>query len=392
MNPLSTEKIFDFVSKKNFEKIKALADDKQTPFLLINLKKIARKFDELKKYLPLAKIYYAVKANPNGDVIKLLAKKGSCFDIASIGEMRQLLSLGVSGERMSFGNTIKKAVDIAYAFENGITLFTTDSVNDLKNIAKNAPGSRIFFRILTEGSGADWPLSRKFGAHPDMIFRLILKAKQLGLVPYGISFHVGSQQRHIGQWDSAISQCKYLFDTLKNEGIKLQAINIGGGLPARYLQPTQDIEVYTDEIMRFLEKYFGKKLPKIIIEPGRSLVAESGVIVSEIVLISEKSKSSQHKWVYLDVGKFSGLIETMDEAIKYPIFVETKKGHKDLREFILAGPTCDSVDILYEDFKYQFPKNIKIGERVYILTTGAYTTSYSSINFNGVPPLQEFTF
>ncbi|MBU0998816.1 type III PLP-dependent enzyme [Patescibacteria group bacterium] len=392
MNPLSAENLFDFISKKNFKKIKALASGKQTPFLLIDLKKIARKFDELKQSLPFAKIYYAVKANPNDDVIKLLAKKGSSFDVASIGEIKQLLNLGVHGERMSFGNTIKKAADIAYAFENGITLFTTDSVNDLKNIAKKAPGSRVFLRILTEGSGADWPLSRKFGAHPDMIFRLILKAKQLNLVPYGISFHVGSQQRHIGQWDSAISQCKYLFDTVKNEGVKLQAINIGGGLPARYLQPAQDIQIYTDEILRFLEKYFKEDVPEIIIEPGRSMVAEAGVIVSEIVLISEKSKSSQHKWVYLDIGKFGGLIETMGEAIKYPIFVEAKRSHKDSREFILAGPTCDSVDILYEDFKYQLPKNIKAGERVYILTAGAYTRSYSSNYFNGIPPLQEFVF
>ncbi|MFH0776563.1 MAG: type III PLP-dependent enzyme [Patescibacteria group bacterium] len=387
---MSTPKISDYLSSSELAKIKKFAADKPTPFLIIDLDKIAQNYDELRADLPIAKIFYAIKANPNDQVIETLARKGSYFDVATIFEIKQLLRLGIASDRISFGNTIKKESDIAFAYENGIRIFVTDSFGDLQKIGRSAPGSKIFFRLITEGSGADWPLSRKFGAHPDMIYDLIVEAKKIGLQPYGISFHVGSQQRHIGQWDSAIAQAKHLFSLAKREGINLKAINLGGGFPAKYLQPTQGLKVYAREIKRFLKKNFGAKLPEIIVEPGRSIVGDAGIIVSEIITVAKKSASSEIEWVFLDIGKFGGLIETTGEAIKYPIFVENNLHPRKTKEVILAGPTCDSVDILYENFKYQLPANLREGERVLFLSTGAYTTSYSSIAFNGIPPLQEY--
>jgi ornithine decarboxylase len=337
--------------------------------------------------MPFAKIHYAVKANPMDEVVLALKNKGSNFDVATVYELDQLLKLGVEPERISYGNTIKKEKDIAHAYENGVRLFVTDSESDLKKLARKAPGSRVFFRILTESDGADWPLSKKFGAHPDLIYKLILKAEKLGLEPYGLSFHVGSQQRDIGQWDNAISKCKYLFEAVAEKGIRLKMINLGGGFPAKYQSQAHDLETYSKEIRRFLLEDFGEKLPEIIIEPGRSMVANAGVIVSEVVMISKKARFNQYKWVYLDIGKFGGLIETLDECIKYPIFCD-KKGCAE--EVILAGPTCDSMDILYEHHKYSFPHTMKEGNRVYIFTTGAYTQSYSSVSFNGFPPLRSY--
>jgi ornithine decarboxylase len=164
-------------------------------------------------------------------------------------------------------------------------------------------------------------------------------------------------------------------------------INMGGGFPAKYKSPTHNMQIYVKEIKRFLEEDFPEGLPQIIIEPGRSIVADSGIIVSEIVLISKDSELNPYKWVYLDIGKFGGLIETMDESIKYPLYVE-KTG--ETMEVIIAGPTCDSQDILYEDHKYQLPKTIEDGDKVFIFTTGAYTQSYSSIGFNGFPPLKSY--
>ena len=380
----------NLISQKDFDKIKDFSKDKQTPFLIIDKKKIEKKYDELQKNLPYAKIYYAVKANPNDEVIKLLDKKGSNFDIATIFEMEQLLKLGISTDRMSFGNTIKKETDIAYAYKKGIRLFATDSESDLNKISRQAPGSKVFFRLLCDGNGADWPLSRKFGAYPDMIFRLALKAKKLNLIPYGLSFHVGSQQRDIGQWDNAIAQCKYLFDSLADADIDLKLINIGGGFPSNYLEPTQDISIYAKEVTRFLEEDFGDKFPEIIIEPGRSLVADSGILITEIIMISSKSTTTNYDWVYTDVGKFGGLIETIDEAIKYPILSGDLDHKNNTKEVILAGPTCDSMDILYENYKYKLNKNIQEGDKLYFLTTGAYTASYSSIYFNGFPPLKVY--
>lgn len=376
-----------YMSKKNFERIKEFAQDKETPFLVVDLKKVEEKYDELLDSLPFAKIYYAVKANPLEEVLRMLVRKGSCFDIASVYELDHILSLGASPDRVSYGNTIKKSRNIAYAYSKGVRLFATDSESDLRKIAKNAPGSRVFFRILTDGSGADWPLSRKFGAHPDTIFKLILLAAKLGLEPYGISFHVGSQQRDIGQWDNAISTCKYLFDCAEAEGITLKMLNLGGGFPATYISPTHETSVYASEIIRFLKEDFGEELPEIILEPGRFMAGDAGVLVTEVILISKKSEANQYSWVYLDAGKFGGLIETLDESIKYPIYSE-KTG--PVQETILAGPTCDSMDILYENEKYALPASLEEGDRLYFFTTGAYTQTYSSVCFNGFPPLKAY--
>lgn len=376
-----------YMSQANFNRIKDFAQDKETPFLIVDLKKVEEKYDELLDSLPFAKIYYAVKANPLEQVLRMLVQKGSCFDIASIYELDHILALGASPDRISYGNTIKKARNIAYAYSKGVRLFATDSESDLRKLAKNAPGARVFFRILTDGSGADWPLSRKFGAHPDTIFKLILLAAKLGLEPYGISFHVGSQQRDIGQWDNAISACKYLFDCAEAEGITLKMLNLGGGFPATYISPTHETSVYAAEIIRFLKEDFGEKLPEIILEPGRFMAGDAGVLVTEVVLISKKSEANQYSWVYLDAGKFGGLIETLDESIKYPIYSE-KKG--PVQETILAGPTCDSMDILYENEKYALPASLEEGDRLYFFTTGAYTQTYSSVCFNGFPPLKAY--
>ncbi len=375
-----------YTTPERFEKIKAFAADKETPFVVVDIDRISEKYDELRRLLPYSKVYYAVKANPHDEILKMLIGKGCRFDIASVFELDQMLRLGARADDMSYGNTIKKARHIAYAYDRGIRLFATDSEEDVRKLAENAPGSRVFFRILTDGSGADWPLSRKFGAHPDTIYRLILLAAELGLDPYGISFHVGSQQRDIGQWDHAIATCRYLFDAAAQEGVRLRMINLGGGFPANYVAPTHDMELYCREITRFLEEDFGDHAPEILIEPGRSLVGDAGIMVSEVVLVSKKSEFNQYSWVYLDVGKFGGLIETIDESIKYPIFVDRES--ETTKQIILAGPTCDSMDILYEDTKYEVPGEITEGDRVYIFTTGAYTTSYCSINFNGFPPLK----
>ncbi|MDD3390137.1 MAG: type III PLP-dependent enzyme [Synergistaceae bacterium] len=376
-----------YISREQFNRIKKFSEDKETPFLVIDLKKVEQKYDELLDTLPFAKIYYAVKANPHESVIRMLVKKGSSFDIASVYELDHILALGATPEKISYGNTIKKANDIAYAYSKGVRLFATDSENDLIKIAKNAPGSRVFFRILTDGSGADWPLSRKFGAHPDTIYKLILQASEMGLVPYGISFHVGSQQRDIGQWDNAIATCRYLFDATKAEGVELKMINLGGGFPATYISPTKETSVYGSEIIRFLKEDFGENLPEVILEPGRFMAGDAGILITEVVLISRKSEANQYSWVYLDAGKFGGLIETLDESIKYPIYSE-KTG--PVQETILAGPTCDSMDILYENEKYELPASLTEGDRLYFFTTGAYTQSYSSVNFNGFPPLRAY--
>ncbi len=377
----------DYMSRERFERIKGFAKDKETPCLILDLDIVRQKYEELRKNIPFGKVYYAVKANPHDEVVSLLKDLGSNFDVATRYELDQLLRLGVSPDRMSFGNTIKKEKDIAYFYEKGVRLYATDSFEDVDKLARAAPKAKVFFRILTEGLGADWPLSRKFGSHPEMTRNLILHARDLGLEPYGISFHVGSQQRDIGQWSTALSNVGSIFAWAEDHGIKLSMVNMGGGFPANYTDPTNPIEHYAGDITSFLKMNFGEELPEIIIEPGRSMTGDCGVIVTEIVNVAKKSTHDLYHWVFFDIGKFGGLIETLDEAIKYPIYFEK---HGPTLDIIIAGPTCDSMDILYEKHSYDMPAGTKIGERAYILTTGAYTQSYSSIYFNGFPPLTSY--
>ncbi len=380
----------DYVSDHEWNRFLDFSKDLETPNIVVNLNTIKMNFVKLKDSFPYAKIFYAIKANPGEPVLKMLADMGSSFDIASRYELDLIKKFVSDPSRLSYGNTIKKAKDIKYFYENGVRLFATDSKDDLKNIAENAPGSRVYVRILVENSDtADWPLSRKFGCHPDMAYDLLVLAKELGLNPWGISFHVGSQQRDIGAWNDAIAKAKYLFNSLEEEEqIRLQMIDMGGGFPASYIEPTNDLSVYASEITRFLTEDFGNELPEIILEPGRSLVGDSGILTSEVILASRKNNTALTRWVYIDAGKFNGLVETMDECIKYPV-ITTKDGDKE-GEVIIAGPTCDSMDVMYETTKYKLPITLKQGDKIYWLSTGAYTSTYASVAFNGFPPIKTY--
>lgn len=363
-----------------------LADNRpETPCLVVDLEVIAEAYDTLRRHLPLAQIYYAVKANPAPAIVRRLEGKGANFDVASPGEIELCLDNGATADRLSYGNTIKKEKDIAFAYRKGVRLFAFDSAVELEKLARAAPGARVFCRILVDCRGADWPLSRKFGCSPDMAVELLRRAREQGLDPYGVSFHVGSQQTDLGQWDGALAAAARMFSLLAARDIELRMVNIGGGFPAHYRAEVPAIERYAQAVTAAITRHFGNHLPEIIVEPGRSLVGDAGVIHSEVVLISEKGGGDGRRWVYLDVGKFHGLAETMDEAIKYRLLTPRDGGATVA--VVLAGPTCDSADILYEASDYRVPADLQTGDKVWILATGAYTTTYSAVAFNGFPPL-----
>ena len=224
----------DYYEHATFQRMKAFADTKETPFLVIDTATVKRQLEELITGFSNAKIYYAVKANPAAEILEILRDRGCNFDIASIYELDRVLSLGITGDRISYGNTIKKSKDIRYFYDKGVRLYATDSEADLRNIAKAAPGSKIYVRILTEGTQtADWPLSRKFGCQTDIAMDLLITARDLGLEPYGISFHVGSQQTDLRQWDRAVGTVARMFTLLAETDINLRMVNIGGGFPAQ---------------------------------------------------------------------------------------------------------------------------------------------------------------
>jgi ornithine decarboxylase len=378
MTPVMTERISRFLADHSPE----------TPCLVVDLDAIAEAYEALRWYLPLARVYYAVKANPAAEIVAMLERKGASFDVASRGEVELCLANGVAPDRLSFGNTIKKEKDIAFAYQAGLRMFAFDSGRELEKLARAAPGARVFCRILIACEGADWPLSRKFGCAPEMAIDLLHKARDLGLDPYGVSFHVGSQQTDLGQWDGAVGTAAQMFSLLAEADINLRMINIGGGFPAHYSAEVPEIDRYAQAVMAAVTRYFGNDLPEIIIEPGRSLVGDAGVIQSEVVLISEKGGADDRRWVYLDVGKFNGLAETMNESIKYRIVTPGRGGSSG--PVILAGPTCDSADILYEQTEYRLPFGLEVGDKIEILSTGAYTASYASVGFNGFSPIRTY--
>ncbi len=364
----------DYVASRQFER----------PTLVMDIDAVAGRFHALSRGLGKVAVHYAVKANPAREVITRLSAEGSRFDAASRGEIELCLSLGVLPHEISFGNTVKRAADIAYAHRAGIELFAADSDGELVKISRNAPGAQVYIRLLIEESEADWPLSRKFGTTGDEAIRLMGVASDLGLKPVGISFHVGSQTRDPMMWNKPLRFAAGVWHAAREAGHDLDLLNLGGGFPAFYGEAMMDPESYASRVMDQVRDLFGD-VPRIMAEPGRGLVAEAGMIVAEVMLVSKKRPEDEVRWVYLDIGKFSGLAETMDEAIRYQF--ETEWDGTSTGPCILAGPSCDSADVLYEKRPIELPMALSPGDRVLILACGAYTSSYSSVGFNGFPPL-----
>lgn len=357
--------------------VRRAATEIKTPFLIMDMDYVRNNYFDIVNHVRNVQVFYAVKANSHPRIIETLRELESNFDVASRGEIEKLLSLGVTPEKMSFGNTIKKVEDIAYAHSVGIDYFAVDCEMEVEKIAAHAPGSKVYGRIATSGGDCDWPLSRKFGTDINHVISIMEYADQLGLDAYGVSFHVGSQNYNVNSWDDAIKDAAEVFKTLREKGVNLRMLNLGGGMPVKHVREIQSVKTYGDTINRALKKYmdFVPEL-ELFIEPGRSMVGNAAILVSQVVL---RSKKGTEDWVYIDAGVFHGLTETI-EGFKYEVLTEGKADDTKI-PFHLAGPTCDSVDTIYHEI--DLPKNIGYGDTVYFINAGAYTTEYAT-NFNGI--------
>ena len=358
-----------------------------TPCLVLDLDRVEANFRAIQRAMPLAHIYYAVKANPARPVLERLVPLASRFDAASFEEVAACLAAGARPEAISFGNTIKKASAIRRAHAAGVTLYAFDSAEELEKLAACAPGARVYCRIVVGNEGADWPLSRKFGTSVETAKALMLRAGAMGLDPYGLSFHVGSQQTTTRAYELAIGKVAMLFTDLTEAGVNLRMMNLGGGFPTRYRDAVPEIGQFGDAIMAAMTGHFGNSLPEMLIEPGRAVVGDAGLVAAEVVLVSRRDKGDPVRWVYLDIGRFGGLAETEGEAIKYRI--TTPHDGTRMGPVSIAGPTCDGTDIMYEKSNYRLPLALRTGDQVELLSTGAYVTTYASQGFNGFAPLAE---
>jgi ornithine decarboxylase len=348
----------------------------KTPTLVMNLDRIKERFIELQGALKEAKIYYAVKANDHQEILALLNDLGSGYEVASSWELEKVLRLGVDGSRIISSNPVKPLDFIDYAYKSGIKAFSIDSYKEIDKLKKIAPRSRVYVRLIVPNEGSDWPLTNKFGVDVDTALDILEYAKYQGLVPYGITFHVGSQCNNLRNWFIGIKKAWELWEKAIYKDIKLTMLNLGGGIPVNYQYESLSIRDIGSYIEALLQKYFLIKPMEIQIEPGRGLVGDAGVLVSSVIGKTTKYINSEESyWIYLDTGVFNGLAEVLG-GISYPMYAEQKG---EIKPYTIAGVSCDSMDII-SNFTYL--PDVDVGDRIYIMATGAYTTVYAA-NFNG---------
>ncbi|WP_395695900.1 type III PLP-dependent enzyme [Nocardioides sp.] len=356
------------------------------PYLELSVPTAVRRLRALVAALPGTAIHYAVKANPDPVLLRALHAAGSRFDVASPAEVVAAIEAGARPEDLVYSNPVKRRADVAYAAALGVRVFVVDSPEETVKVAAAAPGAAVLCRLVTSGEGSDWPLSRKYGCSTGEAVHILSAAAALGLQPAGVSFHVGSQQRDPEAWGPPIAAAARVFAALRADGLAPWLLDLGGGFPARLADDGADrcppLAAYGEAIDRHLTRAFGADRPQTLVEPGRAVVAEAGVLHCRVVATLVRGGT---RWVFLDAGVFTGLVETLDEAIRYPLRTERDGGPTG--PCVLAGPTCDSADVLYEQTMVDLPLDLVEGDRVWLESAGAYTTCYSTVGFNGFPPL-----
>jgi ornithine decarboxylase len=346
----------------------------QTPSLVFSLSKVESNYLALKRASGDREILFSLKACHHVEVIEKLVSLGAGFDIASSGELDLIKKYNLDREKIFFSSTVKIPRHIVYAYDYGVRYFAFDSYAEADAIQEYAPNSSVYLRIRVDNTGSEWPLTRKFGIDPSQAGLLLYYAKKAGLNPVGITFHVGSQCLDISNWSKALQQTADIFSEAEANSIKLSIINLGGGFPVQYQEAEiPSIEKIGSEINGQINRLFTNDI-RVILEPGRYMVGNAGVLVATVINTSEREGK---KWVYLDVGIYNGLFEA-SETINY--IIKTDHEDRPKEEIILAGPSCDSTDIIYNN--HLMLPQLKVGDRIYFLNAGAYTTSY--VDYNGL--------
>ncbi len=349
-----------------------------TPRLLLSPRLIAQRFRELGAALGDVTLHYAVKANPHPAVLQVIADLGGCFDVASPAEADAALAAGAGAARLLSSNPMQSRPAIRHLRDAGVGTFVVDSMDEARKVAAEAPGAGLLARLATSGEGSDWSLAGKFGATADEVFAILDLAPGLGLRPAGVAFHVGSQQREPGRWVGPIDTAAGIFSALRAHGHRPWLLDIGGGFPAEHAVPCPALSVYGRVIDAAVVAAFGAGRPQLIAEPGRALVGDAGVLEASVLGVAHRGG---RRWVYLDAGIFNGLTETLGEAIHYRIRTSAAGSPAPA---VLAGPTCDSADVLYRNVA--LPDDLAEGDRVWFGAAGVYTTACAS-GFNGFDPI-----
>jgi ornithine decarboxylase len=363
----------ELIGKKTLDKVIKFiaASDELPPYLLVDKDVVRDKVGQIGRNINNARVFYAVKANPDIEICRFIAELGVGFEIASEGELRMLGQLGVAADRIITSNPMKTFRFLEEAVEYGVNYFAYDSKAEVDKMSRLAPGSNVYVRLTVPNEGSEWPLSKKYGVEIEDASALLLYARDKGLNPVGITFHVGSQCNNPYNWQSAVDKACELWETAEAAGIKLMMLNIGGGYPIRYTKNIVSIENIEKKINKALRQSFPEDV-EIFIEPGRAVVGDAGVFIGSVI---GKAVRGDENWLYIDVGVFNGLMESIG-GIKYNYIVGSRGEEKT---WTVAGPSCDSVDVIDKEVELPEPE---VGNRILIPSAGAYTISYAS-EFNG---------
>ncbi|MEP7055850.1 MAG: type III PLP-dependent enzyme [Actinomycetota bacterium] len=352
----------------------------ETPFLVTDLATVKSRYEEfVSAFAGRVEAHYAVKCNPSAPVLAALHQAGAGFEIASAYELRLAMKAGASAETVLYSNPVRPAAHLRFAAELGLRYYVIDGPGELQKVARAAPGSAVIARIRVDDGGSRFPLSSKFGAEPEIAYRLLRQAPRLGLVPAGLTFHVGSQSTDSTSWARAVEQCGEVMVLLAEQGIELELLDIGGGFPATVGSDVPTLQEIAEPTLAAIEA-LPVRVRRVLAEPGRALVADAGVLAATVI---GRERRAGRVWVYLDVGAYNGLMEAAQTGGRWPFPLRTSRDDDRTAGRLhctLTGPTCDSSDTIL--VKADLPDTIEEGDRVYIGSAGAYSLSYTA-SFNG---------
>jgi ornithine decarboxylase len=345
------------------------------PILEMKAARIAAAVEEFKNAFPNVRPFYATKCNTDPGVLRVLHAAGTRFEVASVDEVGILGTLGVRGQDLLFSNPVRAREQTREAARAGVYRFSVDSPEELVRVAEEAPGSSVYARLSTGDRASVVPSEGKFGVDVPGAIDLLVQARALGLVPYGITFHIGSQSLTPAALTGPLQDVHTVLARLVSHGIRLQMVDLGGGFPAVYDRPVPALAAFGRAAAAGIAQ-----LPypvEVFAEPGRCLVAEA---LSVRVRFFGVARRPSGWWVHTDLGVFNGMMEVLESGgdLRYPIW--DGRGPGPRRSWHITGPTCDGQDTYAKNVPLS--ADLREGDELFIGSAGAYTTVYAS-RFNG---------
>lgn len=342
------------------------------PVLAMSERRLRVNAQKFKSAMPRVRPHFAVKANPDADILRIFNEEGCCFEIASSAELQAMIDLGVDLETVFYSNPIKSPASIRDAAEAGIQWYVVDTPEEVIKIAAIKPDAKLYVRTEVSNEGSLWPLAGKFGASASGIQSVIETAKEYDMKITGVTFHVGSQCTNIKNWIDGIQSAKSIFAQLEASGWTPELLNLGGGYPVQFTGKEPSIAEIGEAISKELETI--PQSIQVMAEPGRFLAGSAGCLVTQVVGLATRDEK---RWLYLDTGTYGGLMELADGF--HSNIISQRTGETGM--WTMAGPTCDSIDVFGE---HRLPTNMEVEDVVFITNLGAYCTT-CACDFNGFP-------